>query len=426
VTAAGAFALARRNLARNRRGAALSALGVAIGVGCLTFFTALGAGITNVVRTRIFPADSATVEVVPPHLSLGSLLGGGRLDEPALGRLRTIPGVADALPKMSVRVSSVSQYNGNFFGQQLHMGLEIMAVGVDPRLVAGDLDAPERFVDPAPGEPLPVVVSTQLLELYNKSFAVQRNLPELSARLLIGFRFPVEFGRSFVAATDGKVQPAVLQVLGFSPHALLGGVTVPLTTARRLNREHGLDAETYSSVVLRAASPDQLPAIANEVRRQGFEIDDSQQKLGEQVGWGILVVTAALGLLSLLITILAAVNIAHAFYSSVRERRREIGILRSVGASQRDVLRVLLTEAGLVGIAGAVAGLGAGVLGSLACDLLASRLLPEFPFKPDSFFRFPPALLLGAFGVGVLASLAGAFPPARSAAHAEPAAALSE
>jgi ABC-type antimicrobial peptide transport system permease subunit len=426
VTWGGAFALARRNLSHNRRGALLSALGVAIGVGCLTFFTGLGQGISSVVRTRIFPMDQATVEVVPPQLSLGSLFSGGRLDDAMVKRLRALPGVADAFPKMSVRVSAVSRYDGDFFGRPLHMGLEIIAIGVDPRIVEKDLAKPERFVDSKPGQPIPVVVSSRLLELYNKAFAAQRGLPTLSAALLNGFRIPAEFGLSFVTATEGRSQAETLEVVGFSERALLGGVTIPLATAQRLNRAHGKDAESYSSVVLRAASPDALPGISAAVREMGFDVDDSEQRLGEQIGWGILVVTAALALLSGLITALAAINITHAFYAAVRERRREIGILRAVGASRNDVMRTLMVEASFVGVTGAVAGILGGLGLALLCDFGARRWLPDFPFKPESFFQFSPVLILAAALVGTAAALLGAFGPARSAAYADPAAALSE
>jgi ABC-type lipoprotein release transport system permease subunit len=424
LTARGAFTLARRNLAHNRRGAALSALGVAVGIGCLTFFSGLGAGVSSVMRTRVFPVEDATLEVVPPHVSLGSLFANIRLDDTALARLRGIPGVTEALPKLAVKVSAVSHYDGEFFGQPLHMGLELIAMGVDPKIVSKDLKTPESFADAPVGQPVPVVISTRLLEIYNKAFAEQRGLPRLTAGLLTGFRFPVEWGRSFVAQSGGRTRDDQLEVVGFSDHALLGGVTVPLATARRLNHEYGQTDPDYSSIVLRAAGPDQLPAISAEVRRRGFAIDDTEQRLGEQVGFGIVVVTAALALLSGLITLLAAINITHAFYAAVRERRKEIGILRAVGASQGDILRILLLEAAAIGFIGALAGVAGGVAAAAVSDLGARRFLPDFPYKPDSFFQFTPVLIGAALAVGLCAALFGAYWPARSAARSDPAAAL--
>ena len=80
--------LVRLSLARDRRGAFFSAFGVAMGVGALVFFVGLGLGVGRVIRERVFPADARLVEVVPPAVSLGSFLGGGRLDAAMVERLR--------------------------------------------------------------------------------------------------------------------------------------------------------------------------------------------------------------------------------------------------------------------------------------------------------------------------------------------------
>jgi ABC-type antimicrobial peptide transport system permease subunit len=67
----------------------------------------------------------------------------------------------------------------------------------------------------------------------------------------------------------------------------------------------------------------------------------------------------------------------------------------------------------------------AGAFGlALAVDALASAYLPPFPFKPESFFHFSPALLAGGVLLGLLAALAGAFLPSRHAAGMDPARAL--
>jgi putative ABC transport system permease protein len=421
-----AWTLALRNLSSTKRAAAFSAFGVALGVSSLVFFAALGTGVSTLVRTRILPVDFTLLEVKAPSLSLGGFIGGGTLDDEAMARLRALPGVVDAYPTMEVRIPASSRFNDNFFGRPLRMYMEVVANGVDPRLVESDLAGGRRFEDPGPGKPLPVVANSRLLELYNASFAPQRGLPKLDASLLAGLRVPVIWGQSYVAGASDRSQDGLLELVGFSTHATPLGATMPLDAARRLNRELGRDDRTYSSVVLRTTDADELPRVAAEVRRMGFEIDEGERKLSEQVGFGIAVVTAALGLLSLLIGAVATLNVAQAFHASVRERRREIGILRSLGASARDVQRVVFLEAVLVGLVGSGAGLLAGIAGTVCTDFAAVRYLPEFPFKPDSFFAWPAWLLLCAPALGILSAVVGAWRPARSAALSDPAVALGE
>jgi putative ABC transport system permease protein len=413
--------LVRLSPARHRRGAFFSAFGVAVGVGALVFFLALGLGVGRTIRERVFPTDARLLDVVPPTVSLGALFGGGKLDVGTVERLAALPGVERVYRKMNVRVPAVSRYEGAFFGSRLRMGMELLAVGVDPGFVQEDVQL-GAFTDPGAGQPIPAVISTRLLEIYNKTFAPARKLPQLSPQMLVGFSFPIEFNRSYVAATAaGPVTAARAQVVGASDRALLAGVTIPLDVAIRVNRAAGVDAETFTGVTLVAEDPSEVPALAEQVKAMGLEIDDQERRLAENAGAAVALTTSALALLSILICLLAAVNITHALSASVRARAREIGVMQAVGASRADVRNIVLAEAGVLGLVGGLVGT-LGALGlSLAVDALSSRFLPPFPFKPESFFSFPAWVLLGGVALGLLAALAGAYFPARAAAATDPA-----
>lgn len=416
--------LVRLALRRDVRGALSSIFGVTVGVGALVFFVSLGLGISTVLREKVFPVDARLVEVAPSQLNLPGLLGGGRIDQDSVERLRALPGVKRLYPKMNVRVPAVTRYDGDFFGTRMRMGLEIIAVGVDPELVQKDVTLGE-FVDPGPDKPIPVVAASRLLEIYNKSFAPARGLPQLSPQLLIGFEFPVEFGRSFVTATPaGPVTSARMQLAGVSDRGILAGVVVPLDVAIRLNRAAGQDAETFSAVTLEAGSPGDVTSIAAAVRQMGFRVDDTERRLSENAGAAVTLTTLSMGLLSALICLLAAVNIAHALSASVRAREKELAIFRAVGASRADVAQLVFGEALFLGAAGGLLGSALASGAALGLDLALVRLLPEFPFKPESFFSLPPALWLGGVVLGVGAALAGAWLPARRAARIDPARSL--
>ena len=417
--------LVRGNLRRNLRALAGSAFGVALGVGCLVFFLALGQGLGGAVE-RVFPSGARELEVVLPSVELGALFGSARtLDDAAVATLAALPGVERAFPKLALRFPAVTRYNGMFFGKELHMGVEVVGVGLPPELVGAAAKLP--FADPGddPKQPIPVVVNTRLLEIYNKVFAPNRGLPRLTDAMLTGFTFPIELGRSWVAAKNlPNLFEGSLQIAGFSEHATLAGVSVPLETARRLNRFFGQGELGYSSVLLRARGAGDVPQVAAQVKDLGFELDESEHTRALQIGASVRIATLALTLLAALITLLSSVNIAQAFHAAVRERRRELAVLRAVGASQGDVQRLVLAEAAATGLLGGACGLLGALGAGLLIDLLARTRLPDFPFKPSSFFSFAPWMFAAGLGVAVLASLLGAWLPAREAAAAEPAQAL--
>ena len=415
--------LVRLNVGRDLRGALSSAFGVTVGVAALVFFVALGLGVGAIIRDRVFPVDANLVDVVPSQLSLG-LLGGGKIDQAAVDRLAALPEVTAAYRKMNVRVPAVTVYDGDFFGRRLRMGLEIIAVGVDPALVKADVQIGD-FSDPGEGQPIPAVAASRLLEIYNKTFAPARSLPQLSGSMLAGFMFPIDFNRSFVtAAPAGPVVSAQGQVVGVSDRGLLAGITIPLSVATRINRAAHVDAETFTGVTLRVSEPSAVPRTVSAVKGMGFRVDDQERRMAENAGAAVAITTSAMALLSVLICLLAAFNIAHALSASVRARERELGVMRAVGASKRDVFSLVFAEALVLGALGGIAGTALAIAGAAAIDVVAARALPEFPFKPESFFIAPWWLLVAGVVLGVLAAMGGAFLPARRAAQLDPARSL--
>jgi len=102
---------------------------------------------------------------------------------------------------------------------------------------------------------------------------------------------------------------------------------------------------------------------------------------------------------------------------AVIRRREEIGVLRAVGYSKADIVRILLTEAALLGVLGA----GVGLLISVAVAMLANVVFLGDPF---AFTRSAIAYLVSAVAFGIATSLiAGAY-PAWKAANERPVEAL--
>jgi ABC-type lipoprotein release transport system permease subunit len=278
------------------------------------------------------------------------------------------------------------------------------------------------FSDPGEGKPIPSVAATRLLEIYNKSFAQARGLPQLSPTMVTGFSFPVDWNRSFVAETKpGPVSRTQAQIVGVSDRGLLAGIVIPLDAAKRLNASAGADASTFTGVALKAVEPSQVPGIVEAVKAMGLRVDDQDRRMAENAGAAVAITTSAMALLSLLICVLAAFNIAHALSASVRARERELGVMRAVGASRADIFRLVMAEATVLGLMGGAGGTLLALAAALGVDMLAIRVLPEFPFKPDSFFALPPWLFLGGVALGVLAAVAGAWLPARRASAIDPA-----
>jgi ABC-type antimicrobial peptide transport system permease subunit len=157
----------------------------------------------------------------------------------------------------------------------------------------------------------------------------------------------------------------------------------------------------------------------------GFAVDEGERAIAERVGLAITVTVGALTLLALLMTALAALAIAQSLSASVRGRTREIAVLQALGASPADVRGIVLAEAAMVGLAGGALGAGLAAALTVVADRAALSMLPDFPFRPETFFAFPPWLAVLGVAVPTLAAVIGALAPASFAARVDPARTLS-
>ena len=124
-------------------------------------------------------------------------------------------------------------------------------------------------------------------------------------------------------------------------------------------------------------------------------------------------ILTAIGVVALAI---AALGIANALLAAVRERRREIGVMKAIGARDRDVMRTFLVEAGCLGLAGGLVGTALGIviffgIGDFANDYLTSQGLRGVPIAIA--WDIPVGAIIGATLVSVLAGVI----PARRAAR---------
>ena len=126
------------------------------------------------------------------------------------------------------------------------------------------------------------------------------------------------------------------------------------------------------------------------------------------------ILTAALAGIAAVSLTVAGVGIMNVMLVSVSERTREVGLLKALGASGGQVLRLFLVEAALLSTAGGALGLLAGWLGTLAIR----ALYPDFPVAP------PAWAVAAALAVSVSVGLVFGVLPARRAARLDPVVAL--
>jgi hypothetical protein len=426
-------------------------LGIAVSIAALTFFLALGLGVRSVLLDEIFVLDRIEVQPRSTELNLLAVsleLGKDTLDETKLGRLEAIDGVAAVYPKMRLLAPAMGSGGEGLIGAG--MQTELVADGIDPALVADEVgDAfHDPLVDPAapgsrctddtacpdgsaclgatafaPGEcreVIPAIVSEHMVELYNGAFRRAYRLPKVNPAALIGLGLDVRFGASSLRPGGQRVLRHRVELVGFSDAAIPLGITLPLGFVRGLNRAVAPpgSADGFHSAVLEVDSAARAATVIDAAEALGLEARDGGARRAALIISILLAVVAVVGLVILSIS---ALHVMHVFALLTTIRRREIGVLRSVGASRADIRLIVLAQAAVVGMLAGGAGVASAAITARVVDLTVLDALPDIAVKPDTLFAFEPWLIAASLAAAVLFCLLGALGPALRATGPDPA-----
>jgi putative ABC transport system permease protein len=197
-------------------------------------------------------------------------------------------------------------------------------------------------------------------------------------------------------------------------------VLIPLSTAHELF----VGSNSVSTIGLSAVNQDQISTVSAEItatleQRHGitngvddFSISTQAQLLGTVSGVSdtLTLLLAGIASISLLV---GGIGIMNIMLVSVRERTREIGIRKAIGARGRDILSQFLVEALALSLAGGVLGIGLGVLVSYGIGLQAGW-----------GFVFNPATVVVALLFSLMVGIVFGVWPASQAARLDPVVAL--
>jgi putative ABC transport system permease protein len=176
---------------------------------------------------------------------------------------------------------------------------------------------------------------------------------------------------------------------------------------KRINSIQVLLTDDADPAAVQAAIAERLPA--------GLVVQPPGMR-GELARTTLLAAEQGLSALSLVALLAATFVILNTFLLNLGERRKQVAVLRSLGASRRQVLRLLLREALLLGLAGAIAGCAGGVALAIGLNFLMQKFLGvALPSMKPSAEPFVLAVLLGPG-----ASVAAACMPAWHASRRPP------
>ena len=474
--------LSTRNLREAKLRASLTTMGVIVGVAVIITMVSFGLGLQRNTIARFKELDLFN-EITVYGKSVSNLIEAGMdrrnggpgaqreraspaaepektperpLDDAAIAEIAALPGVASVEPNISFNV--FVRINGKAKTAFIGGTLVPNPASRFKTFAAGQMisspDADEAVVDESFLRNFdiknPADAIGQKLELLappDKKSKEDEETPNF-------FGIPLE-GDETGGAPDDALVARTFRIVGVLGNELSGvgrrfrgimpayNIYIPVKAAHLWTEEHkseqaevalelarksgviGKDeAIGYMSAVVRVNDPIALTEVRNKINGMGFDSFSIVDQL-EQLRTVFLIINSTLGLLGGISLLVASFGIANTMVMSILERTREIGIMKAIGAEDREIKLIFFVEAGVIGLTG-------GVMGALVAwgiDAVANRLAYRFILQPQGassvdFFALPPYLWLGAILFAVLVSILAALYPAARAARIDPVKAL--
>jgi putative ABC transport system permease protein len=456
--------LALRNLRESLLRNSLTTIGISVGVASLVAMLSLGIGLQQMAGRRLQKSGLFDTVVVTSRRDLRSYnreqeengpapAESPVLDEAARQKIEQLPNVLEAYPD----IRFITQLQ---FEDKPHLstvaGLPSSAQkndafeGMQGKYFSSE-DAPEAILQKAFAE--------ELLGKAPKAGADEVNVSELGKPLL-GKELTMQYAERTASpqatgaggghSADGESSTStaysvishqqkltIVGVADLDPDSMRGPsrarVFIPLKLAERLHVMQPNDlrdttrmlgnSAAYTTVSVRVKSPKDIPTIEDTVKKMGFNtfsIIDATRSLQQFFA----VLDLFLGIFGSLALAVASIGIVNTLVMAILERRREIGIMKALGASDRDVKGLFFAEAGAMGIIGGLVGVALGWTIGHAINIGTNIYLKRLHFPPEQIWSVPWWLVIFAIVFSVIISLLSGLYPASRAARLDPVQAL--
>jgi putative ABC transport system permease protein len=424
--------LALRNLREARLRNALTTLGIAVGVASLVAMLSLGVGLQELVGQRLDRSGLFDSIVVFPRRDgrgferADARAGGAGSDlrplTPEIRRqMELLPHVAEVFPEVRFSTQVRWQDTTRFTSVA---GLPFSARSNE----AFDDLLGHFFSSPEAEEAILELDFAEELTPQPESLLGQAVVLRYAERQPLRASEGTDPGGFTVQRREKRLQVVGIvrrQPFGGWRNFARGELFIPTALAEKLNtlqfstvREavHTETAEgTYGSLIVRVNNPAHVAEVQQAIRQMGlatYSILDAAQSLRRF----FLIVDLFLGIFGSLALAVASLGIVNTLVMAILERRREIGIMKALGASDGDIKRLFFAEAGVMGLLGGLAGvlLAAGI--GAAINFGTGYYLQRQQLPPESVSSLPFWLGSSAIVFSTLVSLvAGIYPAARAA-----------
>ncbi len=394
--------VAARSMVQRKKRTSLTMLGIFIGIAVVVTLVSIGQGLQYTIQEQFQNVGADKIIVQAKELGYGGQHVAGVLRKNDVGVVRSASGVLRAAG---------------------HLFRTIPVVFNDVQRMVYVMNVPEQE------EEVELIEEVHTLEAEQGRLLNHKDVK----KAVVGFDLAHKqvFQKNIVVGNKLVILGVVFDVVGVAKRigdpALDATVTVSEQDAREILEEQ----DAFSMIVVqsvRGVDPELVAErIEKALRRQRHQKEGKEDfsvqtstSLIEAFSKVLLIVQGVFSGIAAISLIVGAIGIMNAMYTAVFERTREIGVMKAVGARNRDVLCLFLFESGVIGFLGGFAGMIVGVLVSKGVEIAINAAYGSGTL----IVAHPWFLVVGSVVFACVIGMVSGVLPARQAAKLKPVDAL--
>lgn len=385
------LAIAKDNFKSNKLRTVLTVSGVIIGIGSILFLVSLGYGLQKITIEQISTTEALRILEVSA--------GGSKilsLNKQVVEDFSSIPGVEGISPRLDFSAQA------NFDST----ATETIVSGIAPEfqeLEVGLVDKGENLG----ADNNQIIITTTLMELLGVT-----SFDEIVGEE-IDFDIFVPNGLDDEEFTKSQKTFSVI------------GVREDKTNNSQVNLAalEDLGVANYGGVKVKVISQEKLDEVRSNIESRGYTVNAPVDTLSE-INVIFQIFQVILGVFGVIALCVAAIGMFNTMTISLLERTREIGIMKAIGANNRDIMKIFLLESILIGFIGGILGILVGWLFGQGINIIVNALAKTLGGEPVQIFVTPWEIAVVMIVLSIIIGLLTGLYPARRGSRLNPLLAL--
>lgn len=381
--------LAMGNLGRNRQRTILTVSGVAIGISTIIFLVSLGFGLQKLSISKLTSLEALTTITVTPGNSNQS-----KLTDENIGKFSSMEKVDTVSATYSI--PGYITYSGN--GKTTDS--TVLALNPKDYETEGiKIKEGKAFSDNSSQE---AIVSKSILNIWD----VKESGSVLGKKVEANLIFSEE--EVDLKSLDAQASRKSLVIVGISDDE---------KNNLYISKEalSGVNLKYYYQAKVRVKDKGDIAVVRSDIDALGFTTQSVQDQVAE-IETIFLIVKITLGAFGLIALLVASIGIFNTMTIALLERTHEIGVMKAIGGTDKDIKRTFIFEVAIIGLLGGIIGVLSGILTGALVNWIVNRLAIAVGGEANQLFYTPIDFMIWAvLGSFFISTIAGIYPAKRAA-----------